>query len=118
MRIISWAGRTEILRPVNQRGHRPARIDTSLVRGLARAHALVQSAKASPDRTMEQLAKDEGATPSYIRRLCRLAFLAPDIQQAIIDGRQPLAVNLERLIRVDLPLSWKLQRELLGLDAA
>ena len=117
MRVVPWAGRTEILRPANRRAG-PPRIDQSLVRGLARAHALVRSAKAAPDRTMEQLAKGEGATASYIRRLCRLAFLAPDIQQAIIDGRQPIAINLERLMRIDLPLSWQRQRELLGFEAA
>lgn len=41
-------------------------------------------------------------------------MLASDIQEAILDGRQPIAINLERLMRLDLPLSWQRQRELLG----
>lgn len=118
MRITSWAGRIEILRSANERAYGETRIDRSLVRGLARAHALVLSVKASPDRTIEDLAKSEGLTPSYVRRLSRLTFLAPDIQQAIVDGRQPLAFNLERLMRIDLPLSWPRQRELLGFESA
>ena len=55
------------------------------------------------------------ASPSpYERRVQRLAFLAPDIQRAIIDGAQPPGLNLERLIKSELPLSWKEQREKLG----
>ena len=118
MRIAPWGGRTEILRAPGQRAYGEARIDQSLVRGLARAHALLRSAKASPKGTVEELAKNERLTPSYIRRLCRLAFLAPDIQQAIIDGRQPFTMNLERLMHTNLPLSWDGQRELLGFERA
>jgi hypothetical protein len=46
--------------------------------------------------------------------LARLAFLAPDIQQAIVEGRQRNGVSLERLMRIDLPLNWIDQRRLLG----
>jgi hypothetical protein len=48
--------------------------------------------------------------------LARLAFLAPDIQRSIVEGRQPSAMGLERLMRMDLPLSWMEQRKLLGFD--
>ena len=114
MQLTRWAGRTEIVRAGNQRLVDEVRVDRSLVRGLARAHALVRTAKASPGRTIEEVGASQGATGSYVRRLSRLAFLAPDIQQAIIDGRQPVIVNLERLMRIDLPLGWKEQRRLLG----
>ncbi|MEX2374063.1 MAG: recombinase family protein [Dehalococcoidia bacterium] len=114
MQLTRWAGRTEIVRAGNQRLVGEVRIDRSLVRGLARAHALVRTAKASPGRTIEEVGASQGATESYVRRLSRLAFLAPDIQQAIIDGRQPVVVNLERLMRIDLPLDWNEQRRLLG----
>jgi len=49
---------------------------------------------------------------AYERRLCRLAFLAPDLQQMIIEGRQPPALNLERLIHESIPLAWAEQRRL------
>ena len=49
----------------------------------------------------------------YERRLLRLAFLAPDIQQAILAGGQPRSLNLEQLIHSDLPLAWSRQREML-----
>ena len=35
------------------------------------------------------LAKREGGSPSYFTRLVRLSYLAPEIAQAILDGRQP-----------------------------
>jgi hypothetical protein len=35
------------------------------------------------------LAKREGVSRSYFTRLVRLSYLAPDITQTILDGRQP-----------------------------
>lgn len=44
-----------------------------------------------------------------------LALLAPDITEAILDGRQPLDLSLERLLSLmPLPLSWVEQRSVLG----
>jgi DNA invertase Pin-like site-specific DNA recombinase len=109
-----WAGRTEILRPDRRRAAATCQIDRSLIRGLGRSHSLIAAAKSSRDCTVEELAQEQGAARSYIRRLSRLAFLAPDIQQAIIDGQQPVGVTLERLMRIDLPMSWADQRRMLG----
>ena len=57
-----------------------------------------------------------GSAPAspYERRLLRLGLLAPDIQRAILAGRQPRSLNLERLIHGDLPSAWSAQREALG----
>lgn len=53
-------------------------------------------------------------TSPYERRLLGIALLAPDIQRAILDGRQPRTLNLERLIHNDIPLGWREQRKALG----
>lgn len=45
-------------------------------------------------------------TSGYERRLVRLAFLAPPIQADILAGRQPRHVNLETLIKADIPPGW------------
>lgn len=82
--------------------------DLTLIAALRRAHAM--------------LGRDERGHPvmlvapksPYERRLLRLAFLAPDIQQAILSGRQPRRLNLEQMIHQELPNSWSLQRKLLG----
>lgn len=49
-------------------------------------------------------------SPRYDRRLVRLAFLAPDIQRDIIDGRQPAGLKLEDLARNPMPADWDAQR--------
>jgi hypothetical protein len=41
-------------------------------------------------------------------------FLAPDIQKAILEGRQPASLTIEQLMRGDLPLEWQEQRRALG----
>jgi hypothetical protein len=54
-------------------------------------------------------AEAEGVTPSFVNRLLRLTLLAPDIVEAILDGRQQ-GMQLEDLTRV-MPSTWDEQRE-------
>jgi site-specific DNA recombinase len=49
----------------------------------------------------------------YVRRVLECAFLAPDIVEAILDGRQPSDLTFGKLTR-RLPLSWIDQRRHLG----
>ena len=52
---------------------------------------------------------------SYFTRLVRLSYLAPDITQAILDGRQPSDLTAEKLLEHSrLPLAWHDQRIVLG----
>ena len=53
----------------------------------------------------------EGLTHSFINRLLRLTLLAPDIVKAILDGRQPKALQLEDLTRSARPSAWEKQRQ-------
>ena len=51
----------------------------------------------------------------HLERTARLAYLAPDIVRAIVDGRQPKSLSARTLARLgSLPLSWSEQREMLG----
>jgi site-specific DNA recombinase len=51
----------------------------------------------------------------HLSRMARLAFLAPDIIKAILEGRQPKPLTARSLLRVsELPLAWNDQRKLLG----
>lgn len=50
----------------------------------------------------------------YHRSLAQLAFLAPDIQTAILEGRQPAGLTLESLLDKTLPVAWSDQRARLG----
>lgn len=60
------------------------------------------------------IARDEGMTRAYVARVVRLAFLARDVVEAILDGRHPPDLNAEPLVRRSLlPLAWDDQRRLL-----
>ncbi len=58
---------------------------------------------------MAQLAKQENVTQRYIAHLIKLAFLAPDIMEAIMKGNIPPKLALDRL-KKGIPLDWKVQR--------
>ena len=60
------------------------------------------------------LALREGVSRSYFTRI-RLSYLAPDITQAILEGRQPRDLTAEKLLAHSrLPLAWRDQRTALG----
>ncbi len=64
---------------------------------------------------MRTLAERNGSHESDISRILPLAFLAPDIVEAILDGRQPVELTAESLKRLPaLPTDWDAQRRLLG----
>lgn len=54
---------------------------------------------------------------SYVWKILRLAFLAPDIVEAIIDGKQPVNLTLRRVNDIQISADWRLQREALGFQA-
>jgi site-specific DNA recombinase len=61
------------------------------------------------------LAEREGVSRSYFTRLVRLSYLAPDIVQAILDGRQPRDLTPDKLLAHSrLPIGWHEQRTALG----
>ncbi|XUU60841.1 recombinase family protein [Erythrobacter sp. HA6-11] len=88
----------------------PQRKDKTLITALRRAHMMVAKDRGHPLAT-------EVSASLYERRIQRLAFLAPDIQRAIIDGAQPVGLNLERLVKSDMPICWIKQRNLFGFEA-
>ncbi len=60
---------------------------------------------------MEDLARAKGGNGTYVSRILRLTLLAPDIVEAILDGRQPAGLQLDDLLE-GFPLAWERQREL------
>ncbi|RMF40307.1 MAG: hypothetical protein D6754_03505, partial [Alphaproteobacteria bacterium] len=56
--------------------------------------------------TINELAEHEGIAPSYMTRVLRLTLLAPDIVEAILDGKQGPEVTLGRMLS-PFPLSWR-----------
>jgi hypothetical protein len=81
-----------------------------LVRLLARAHVLRR--RLFEERsTIDEVAQAEDLTPSYVTRLVRLTFLAPDVTTSILSGRHDPDLTVSRLIAdTRFPLDWNDQR--------
>jgi hypothetical protein len=92
----------------------PANVDPVLVRLLLRAHAIRARVLEEPSLTLKEIAGEDGISSSYVTRLLRLAFLAPDIVTAILNEKHPPQLTANRLMDdTRLPLDWTAQRELL-----
>ena len=92
-----------------------AKPDARLIKLLIRARRFNAALVGSGGTPFATLAKREGVSPSYFTRLVRLSYLAPDITQAILDGRQPRGLTADKLLAHSrLPLAWHEQRIVLG----
>lgn len=90
-----------------------ARLDTTLIDLVARAHIYLDALAAGRDRA--EIAAHHGVHREDVSRLLPLAFLSPRIVDAILTGRQPADLTARYLTReIDLPISWKAQEHLLG----
>lgn len=105
-------GRCWMVGPDGGDAVRPSRRDPALIKGLRRAHAILARSGAKLDAA--DLSGAEGIKDSFERRLVELAFLATDIQRAILEGRQPPGLTLQQLIHHPIPLAWSDQRAGLG----
>jgi site-specific DNA recombinase len=92
-----------------------AKPDARLIKLLIRARRFNATLIDSDGVPFAALVKREGVSPSYFTRLVRLSYLAPDITQAILDGRQPRDLTADKLlVHSRLPLTWDEQRRMLG----
>jgi len=92
-----------------------AKPDARLIKLLIRARRFNATLVDSDGVPFAAQAKREGVSPSYFTRLVRLSYLAPEITQAILDGRPPRALTADELLaRSRLPLTWHEQRRVLG----
>ena len=92
-----------------------AKPDARLIKLLIKARRFNAALVRSEGVPFAALAEREGVSPSYFTRLVRLSYLAPDIIQAILDGRQPRNLTPDKLLAHSrLPLAWHDQRTALG----
>jgi site-specific DNA recombinase len=86
---------------------------TSLIKAVARSRAWYEKVLEGGASNLRSLAREAGLTPHYVRNVFACAFLAPDIVEAILEGRQPLTLKFEHLYK-QIPLSWAEQRRQFG----
>jgi hypothetical protein len=91
---------------------KPSR-DETLIKALVKAHRWRRRIESGQARSITDLAEQEGVTVAYICRLLPLTCLAPDIVEAILDGRQPKGLRLAEMLG-NGPLDWNEQRDVWG----
>ena len=102
-RLVKRGGRKEVQLP--EGASTPRRPDDALVKALARAFRWKRMLESSEYATVAELAEREGIAPSYMTRVLRLTLLAPDIVEAILDGKQGPLVTLVRVME-PFPVEW------------
>jgi site-specific DNA recombinase len=105
--------RKEILVPGNA-GSRPRLIDQALILALARARSWMRALRRGEHADTIEIAGRFGLSDPHVRRLLRFAYLAPDIVEAIVEGRQPRSLTVKLLLR-GIPLAWCDQRTAFGI---
>ena len=91
-----------------------SRCDPALIKAIARGRAWFEELATGRARSLQELAKRDGISRRYIRRLVGLAFLSPELVEVILQGRQPVELTATRLTELDLPLDWTEQHKLLA----
>jgi site-specific DNA recombinase len=108
--------RREILLPrhVTPPNARPIRSETraTLVASIARGRRWLDELVSDLAANVEGIAKREGCSVRKINMTISLAFLAPDLVNAAIEGRLPRGMGVARLY--DLPAEWSRQHQMLG----
>ena len=89
-----------------------ARVDSALLKALARGFRWRRLLETGDFATIEEIADSEKINPSYVSRVLRMTLLSPDIVEAILAGRQPEGLTMAKAMR-PFPVDWKDQRTLL-----
>ena len=107
-RVVKRGGRKEMRLPDG--AAEPRRSDNTLVKALARAFRWKRMLETGEFATIAELAEHERMALSYMTRVMRLTLLAPDIVEAILDGKQGPEVTLARMLK-PFDVEWHEQRE-------
>ena len=96
------------------------RVDARLVALISKAQDWFERLSSGRCDSVQAIAQQEQfASAGYVMRVIHLAFLAPDIVQAIVRGEQPVEMTADSLIKMGpLPVAWADQRMLLGMATA
>jgi hypothetical protein len=107
-------GRAQVVAPGESSAWAPARrrVDSTLVKALGRAHRWKRMLDEGDHASISELAAAEKLDRGYLGRILTLTLLAPDIVEAILDGRQPPSLDV-RALRKGFPVEWEEQRKAL-----
>ena len=103
-------GRKLMIAPSSTASRGSSAADTTLVKALARAFRWRKMLESGRYSTIKEMAAAEKMAESYLSRILRLTLLAPDIVEAILDGRQPDDMTLPGLME-PFPVEWVKQQQ-------
>ena len=110
-------GRKTVVTPVPEEGAEtkiPTRADPGVVKALARAFRYQRMLDVGRYASISEMAAAERIERGYLGSLLRLTLLAPDIVEAILDGRTSATCALPALL-APIPDAWACQRQRLNL---
>ena len=94
-RLFRWASRPSV--------------DNAIVKAVVRAFRWQRMLDDGVCGTIKELAERERVNAGYLSRVLRLTLLAPDLVDALLDGRQPAGLRLEDMLN-EFPVAWVEQR--------
>jgi len=91
--------------------------DQNLIEAVGRSFEWWRMLTEEEGWSIDKLAEHSSMDASNVTRYLPLAFLAPDIVEAILNGTQPIDMNVEQLKKSGpIPPDWAEQRRLLGFE--
>jgi DNA invertase Pin-like site-specific DNA recombinase len=106
-------GEVHLVVPPHSRGASIPQPNPSLIKAVARARGWYQRVLEGKSSNQRSLTLQAGLTRRYIGKVFACAFLAPDIVESILEGRQPRDLSFKKLC-AHIPLSWTEQRAKFG----
>jgi site-specific DNA recombinase len=93
----------------------PRRVNHGLILAIARAKTWMQGLRDGRYQDTAKIAQQFKLNDAHVRRLLRFGYLAPDVVEAIVEGRQPRALTVRQLLQ-SVPCAWAEQRKVFGFD--
>lgn len=90
-------------------GQRSQTTDPYMIKAVVRAHRYFNMLKNHEVKSISEIAAKEKLSRSYIVNLLPLAFLSPDLTESILDGRQPVDMRLDELLKKAKECRWDKQ---------
>ena len=87
--------------------------NANLIRCLVRAHDWVKKMQTGELESVKEIAEQTGMNQKYLARMLKVAFLAPDITEAILDEKQPSKLTVIEILK-PFPACWSQQRRHFG----
>jgi hypothetical protein len=109
LKIRKYGGRKLVIAPDGASLAPASQIDNTLVKALARAHRWKKMLEGGHFASIAELAAAEKINSTYLSRILRLTLLAPDLVEAILDGRQPPSLTL-KVAMEPFSMNWDEQR--------